>query len=68
MKLHPSGNVIEIRSNQLPDGGFVTTYTDVTGAVAEEEARERANETLEQRVHERTEELMGAVTPLLRRG
>ncbi len=57
LKLHPSGTVIEISSNQLPDGGFVTTYTDVTEAVAVEEARERANEILEQRVRERTEEL-----------
>ncbi|HEX2510385.1 MAG TPA: NahK/ErcS family hybrid sensor histidine kinase/response regulator [Microvirga sp.] len=57
IRLQPSGKVIEIRSNQLPDGGFVTTYTDVTETVAAEEARQRANETLEQRVRERTEEL-----------
>ncbi len=57
LRLHSSGKVLEIRSNELPDGGFVTTYTDVTEAVAAEEARARANETLEQRVRERTEEL-----------
>ena len=57
LRLQPTGRVIEIRSNQLPDGGFVTTYTDVTETVAAEEARERANELLEQRVRERTEEL-----------
>jgi Na+/proline symporter/signal transduction histidine kinase len=57
LRLYPAGRVIEIRSNQLPDGGFVTTYTDVTDTVAVEEARERANELLEQRVRERTEEL-----------
>jgi Na+/proline symporter/signal transduction histidine kinase len=57
LRLQPSGNVLEIRSNHLPDGGLVTTYTDVTGTVAEEEARERANEILEGRVRERTEEL-----------
>ena len=48
LRLHPSGTVIEIRSNQLPDGGFVTTYTDVTETVAAEEESKRANETLEQ--------------------
>ncbi|HKH34873.1 MAG TPA: PAS domain-containing hybrid sensor histidine kinase/response regulator, partial [Beijerinckiaceae bacterium] len=57
IRLHPTGRVIEVRSNNLPGGGFVTTYTDVTETVAEEEARERANELLEQRVRERTEEL-----------
>ncbi|HVL71187.1 MAG TPA: hybrid sensor histidine kinase/response regulator [Beijerinckiaceae bacterium] len=57
LRLIPSGRVIEIRSNPLPDGGLVTTYTDVTEAVQAEEARDRANELLEQRVRERTEEL-----------
>ncbi|TDR88138.1 hybrid sensor histidine kinase/response regulator [Enterovirga rhinocerotis] len=53
-----SGRVISIRSNYLPEGGLIATYTDVTEAVAEEEARERENETLEARVRERTEALM----------
>jgi Na+/proline symporter/signal transduction histidine kinase/ActR/RegA family two-component response regulator len=57
LKLYPSAKVVEIRSNQLPDGGIVTTYTDVTEAVAAEEESKRAHETLEQRVRERTEEL-----------
>ncbi|MDB5651668.1 MAG: histidine kinase, partial [Hyphomicrobiales bacterium] len=59
LRLHPPVSVVlEIRSARLPDGGIVTTYTDVSEAVAAEEALERTNETLEQRVRERTEELV----------
>ncbi|MGI6245288.1 MAG: PAS domain-containing hybrid sensor histidine kinase/response regulator [Pseudochelatococcus sp.] len=50
LRLYPANRVIEVRSNHLPDGGVVTTYTDITEAAAEEEA-------LEKRVRERTEEL-----------
>ena len=57
LRLYPRERVIEIRTNPLPDGGFVTTYTDVTEAVAAEEARARVAEELERRVRERTEEL-----------
>jgi signal transduction histidine kinase len=53
-----TGIVIEVRSARMPDGGLVTTYTDVTLAVEAEEALEATNETLEQRVRERTEELV----------
>ena len=58
LKLFPSKTVIEVRTNPLPDGGFVTTYTDITETVAGEEKLERANESLEKRVAERTEELL----------
>jgi Na+/proline symporter/CheY-like chemotaxis protein len=51
------GLVIEVRANRMPDGGIVTTFTDITPSVEAAEALERANETLERRVHERTEEL-----------
>jgi signal transduction histidine kinase/CheY-like chemotaxis protein len=51
------GFVIEIRANHMPDGGLVTTATDVTPSVEAAEALERANENLERRVKERTEEL-----------
>lgn len=57
LKLYPDEKVLEIRTSQLPEGGYVTTYTDVTEMVAREEERKRANETLELRVRERTEEL-----------
>ena len=51
------GVVIEVRANRMPDGGIVTTFTDITPSVEAAEALERSNETLERRVHERTEEL-----------
>ena len=51
------GIVVEVRSNRLPDGGIVVTYTDITPTVEAAEALERANENLERRVKERTEEL-----------
>ena len=51
------GLVIEIRANHMPDGGLVTTATDVTPSVEAADALERANENLERRVKERTEEL-----------
>jgi Na+/proline symporter/CheY-like chemotaxis protein len=51
------GMVIEVRANHMPDGGIVTTFTDITASVAAAEALERSNETLERRVRERTEEL-----------
>jgi signal transduction histidine kinase/CheY-like chemotaxis protein len=53
------GTVIEVRANPMPDGGIVTTYTDITATVEAAEALERSNETLERRVQERTEELTG---------
>ncbi|MFM9975648.1 MAG: NahK/ErcS family hybrid sensor histidine kinase/response regulator, partial [Beijerinckiaceae bacterium] len=66
LRLPARGIVIDIRSNDLPDGGRVTTYTDITDAVAAEETLEKANETLEQRVKERTEELTNVNTQLSR--
>ena len=49
--------VIEVRSNRMPDGGLVVTFTDVTPSIEAAEALERANATLEKRVRDRTEEL-----------
>ena len=53
----PDGSVVEIRGNPMPGGGFVATFTDVTEFRRAALALERANETLEQRVAERTAEL-----------
>ncbi|GAA0777771.1 PAS-domain containing protein [Roseibium denhamense] len=52
-----SGLVLEVRISPMPGGGIVTTYTDITERVAAEAALAKANETLERRVRERTEEL-----------
>src|SRR5206468_7159233 len=49
--------VMEVRANPMPDGGIVTTFTDITPSVKAAEALERANESLERRVQQRTEEL-----------
>ncbi len=57
------GLVIEVRANRMPDGGIVTTFTDITPSVEAAEALERANETLERRVRERTERARRGSTP-----
>ncbi len=49
--------MIEVRANRMPDGGLVTTFTDITPSVQAAEALERANASLERRVRERTTEL-----------
>ena len=49
--------ILEIRTSPMPQGGIVTTYSDITERVAAAEALARANETLERRVRERTAEL-----------
>ena len=50
------GLVVEVRVGPMPDGGMVTTLTDITPSIAAAEALERANEGLERRVRERTRE------------
>lgn len=54
------GRIIEIRGNPMPGGGFVATFTDVTAFRNAEAELKRINETLEQRVSERTAELESA--------
>src|SRR5262245_12955514 len=58
--------VMEVRANHMPDGGIVTTFTDITPSVKAAEELERANESLERRVQERTEELTRLNTELAR--
>ena len=54
-RVFPDGSIVEIRGNPMPGGGFVATYTDVTASRHAERDLKRANETLEQRVADRTE-------------
>ncbi|MCT8970661.1 PAS domain-containing hybrid sensor histidine kinase/response regulator [Microbaculum marinisediminis] len=56
-RLEPTGTVLEVRTNTMPDGGLVMTFTDISERVRTAEALERANETLERRVRERTDDL-----------
>lgn len=56
-RLFPNGRVIELIGNPMPGGGFVMSFTDITAFRQAEEALQEANESLEQRVSERTHEL-----------
>ncbi len=60
-RIRPDGSVIEMRGRALPGGGYVTTYTDVTAYKNAEQALIEVNETLEQRVEQRTAELSEAL-------
>lgn len=66
-RVFPDGNlhdgiVVEIRGNPMPGGGFVATFTDVTAFRRAEAALISSNETLEQRVADRTARLDQART------
>lgn len=53
-RVFKDGSIVEIRGNPMPGGGFVATFTDVTAFRQAEAGLKRVNETLEQRVVERT--------------
>lgn len=57
MRLSESGMVVEVHSGVMPDGGSVVTFADITDSYVAAEALQRANESLERRVAERTAEL-----------
>ncbi len=56
-RIFPDQAVVEIRGNPMPGGGFVATFTDVTAFRRAEAELIRSNETLEQRVADRTARL-----------
>ncbi|WP_108395942.1 hybrid sensor histidine kinase/response regulator [Devosia submarina] len=49
-----AGQALELQSSRLPDGGLVISFSDVTQRIEAERALERMNQSLEQRVEERT--------------
>ncbi|MGU3574506.1 PAS-domain containing protein [Brucellaceae bacterium C25G] len=65
-QIHSTGKTLEIRSNPMPDGGLVASYTDVTESVEADAIRQRDNAILEQRVADRTAELMAVNQELAR--
>ena len=53
----PNGRVVELIGNPMPGGGFVMSFSDITAFREAERALKDANEGLERRVSERTQEL-----------
>lgn len=59
-RTRPDGTVIEMLTNVMPGGGYVTTYTDVTERHLAAARLQEINENLEARVRDRTEALEAA--------
>lgn len=59
-RLRSTGQVVEMRGQPLPGGGYVTSYSDVTEYKRVERELREVNETLEQRVATRTREAEAA--------
>ena len=60
LTLARSDRVIEIRANPMPQGGIVATVSDITERVRQAAALREMNETLEERVRNRTAALTAA--------
>jgi signal transduction histidine kinase len=60
--VRPDGTIVTVKSLPLPNGGWVTIYTDVTQQRAHERRIREHNEELDRRVGERTRELEAANT------
>ncbi len=53
----PDGRIIQTQGTRLPDGGFITTFTDISTLKQVERELEETNRNLERKVNERTEML-----------
>ena len=60
------GVILDVSCNQMPDGGMVASFADVTQARRASEALREAKDTLRQKVDERTFELQSANVRLSR--
>ncbi len=60
----PCGTTIQVVGKPMPNGGFVTTFTDISDFTLMVGELEEAKQTLEQRVKERTQALTSANTAL----
>lgn len=59
-RVRANGQVIEMRGQPLPGGGYVTSFSDITDYKRVERQLREVNETLEQRVEQRTHEAEAA--------
>ncbi|MGG6463150.1 hybrid sensor histidine kinase/response regulator [Solilutibacter silvestris] len=60
VRISGDGRVIELHGQSLPRGGYVTSYSDISEHVRAQRELREINETLEQRVDERTREAEAA--------
>ncbi|MEM9600524.1 MAG: PAS-domain containing protein, partial [Pseudomonadota bacterium] len=65
-RANPDGRFFRIEGSPTPGGGYVTTFTDVTRDRQREQALAEANDTLELRVQQRTQELEDMAVTLQR--
>ncbi|WP_430461949.1 PAS domain-containing hybrid sensor histidine kinase/response regulator [Thalassolituus sp. LLYu03] len=61
----PNGIVIYMQGHPMPDGGFVTSFTDITVHRKAEQSLKEANITLERRVEKSTQELDDLTSQLI---
>lgn len=61
----PGGLVISMQGHPMPDGGFVTSFTDITAHRRAEQALKQANIKLERRVEESSQELEDLTSQLI---